>query len=788
MLIFVLLNFLKIHYSVNGFAIETLNNYLNHESLPFNLENGDNLQLPNYEVVYLPTILEVEAENYKIDDIDKETIDYEFSAFEQPISLKLKRNEKLLSRNFKTYIKNGSIDEGVLNSYSKNCHYLHKDDSSIAAISICQPQSIQGIIILNNETFEIHPLSERLQNLVKLREPLLDVSNNYDTDGRIPHLIKRATLSSNGHLDDIFPIPESVRFINDHLIDNIKQNSNTKEAVNTRPTGGLTLEVALFFDETAYKIFAPMMDYDINKLQDMILAYLNGVQALYHQPSLGSPLEITLIRLDIMKKQPSKMYHHYGERSKLLDSFCEYQNSLNPGSDSDPDHWDMALYISGLDFYAMENGKKNGATMGLATVGGVCHPKYACIIAELGTTNIFGKPYPSAGFNSVYILAHEIGHNLGMHHDSMGNSCPKEGYIMSPSRGTNGETQWSSCSAKIMSKLSWATCLRDGGKYSKHLDHGKFLEQPGHKYTAKQQCEILLRDKDAVVSPNQNITNICYNLQCKTPHRSGYYFAGPALDGTNCGKKKICLGGECLSRSLPVPIQVIPGGWSTWKEGKCKSSCIEKSIGYTSKRRICNNPPPMNTDLGCEGSSIEFATCRDDKICDTRISAVQYASRKCREFSRVLSDLDPEGIGLQAPHEEERLWMGCTIFCKRSGSGNFYSPRIELNDLGISAYLPDGTLCHRKNNQNYYCMHHHCLPENFEFAKSASFVFGLGNDVPFSQNAHPNKVVPPEIEGYFSVDSNGNPLMVSLGSTKLRNEDWESNDYIEIPELTQRLI
>lgn len=83
MLIFVLLNFLKIHYSVNGFAIETLNNYLNHESLPFNLENGDNLQLPNYEVVYLPTILEVEAENYKIDDIDKETIDYEFSAFEQ---------------------------------------------------------------------------------------------------------------------------------------------------------------------------------------------------------------------------------------------------------------------------------------------------------------------------------------------------------------------------------------------------------------------------------------------------------------------------------------------------------------------------------------------------------------------------------------------------------------------------------------------------------------------------------------------------------------------------------
>lgn len=60
--------------------------------------------------------------------------------------------------------------------------------------------------------------------------------------------------------------------------------------------------------------------------------------------------------------------------------------------------------------FAYENGRKNGATMGLATVGGVCLEKYNCIIAELGTTNVYGKPYPSAGFTSVYILAHEIGH------------------------------------------------------------------------------------------------------------------------------------------------------------------------------------------------------------------------------------------------------------------------------------------------------------------------------------------------------------------------------------------
>lgn len=70
----------------------------------------------------------------------------------------------------------------------------------------------------------------------------------------------------------------------------------------------------------------------------------------------------------------------------------------------------MWFFFRRLDFFAYENGRKSGVTMGLATVGGVCLSEYNCIIAELGTTNVFGKPYPSAGFNSVYILAHEIGH------------------------------------------------------------------------------------------------------------------------------------------------------------------------------------------------------------------------------------------------------------------------------------------------------------------------------------------------------------------------------------------
>lgn len=255
---------------------------------------------------------------------------------------------------------------------------------------------------MDNSTFELYPLPQRLHSMLKQQEPLLDALSE---DVKVPHIIKRASFTSTADFNDIFPV--NLRSFN--VESNYEALVETENAA-PRKAGAKTLELAMFFDEAAYRIFAPYMGDSAKKVQDMLLAYLNGVQALYHHPSLGTSLELVLVRLDIMQSQPYAMPHYEGERSKLLDSFCAYQERLNPIDDANPDHWDMALYVSGLDFFAYENGRKSGVTMGLATVGGVCLNKYACVIAELGTTNVFGKPYPSAGFTSVYILAHEIGH------------------------------------------------------------------------------------------------------------------------------------------------------------------------------------------------------------------------------------------------------------------------------------------------------------------------------------------------------------------------------------------
>jgi hypothetical protein len=145
--------------------------------------------------------------------------------------------------------------------------------------------------------------------------------------------------------------------------------------------------------------------------------------------------------------------------------------------------------------------------------------------------------------------------------------------------------------------------------------------------------------------------------------------------------------------------------WSPWKTGNCKSECIKHSKGTKTNYRTCNR------DGFCDGPSTEHDLCDDQNVCPVRKSITEYGTQKCRDFSRRVSTVDNKGIGLQARYEPLRLWMPCAIFCRHKNSTSYFSPRLELYELGIDPYFPDGTWCNREGNVNYYCLQHHCLPE-----------------------------------------------------------------------------
>ncbi|KAI1290081.1 A disintegrin and metalloproteinase with thrombospondin motifs 7 [Halotydeus destructor] len=471
------------------------------------------------------------------------------------------------------------------------------------------------------------------------------------------------------------------------------------------------LELAVFVGEPAYHLLNRELNMSDAEIVQLVLVYVDQVQTVFYQPSLQGRLHITVVRIDIHK---SPMFDQMnGHRDKLLDSFCEFQSKLNVYNDTDARHWDMALYLSSQNFYTDDNGQVNFVAMGLAPVGGVCYLKDNCVIAEFGSVNQLGHPYPSSGLMSAWVAAHEMAHNIGIFHDGQEmNKCPGNGFIMSSSRGTKGEVNWSTCSAKMFS-VSNAHCLSDVPPRSSY-DHRAYNLTPGQFWDVHDQCKLFLKDENARAMANYPSSTICEKtIVCESPNRIGFYSIGPALDGTYCDKQSVCLHGLCQKTSYP--LQVAKGDWSPWRVvHQCESKCIVNSFGHVTLKRTCNNPKPRNTNDYCQGDASRVTLCEDTPMCPRkhRITANEYASQQCSVFASYLNELNFEN-GIQVGHDGQKDWRACAIFCKIQG-GPWYTPRYELNDLPhVQAFFPDGTLCHQDEEAgNFYCQQHRCVRGN----------------------------------------------------------------------------
>lgn len=150
------------------------------------------------------------------------------------------------------------------------------------------------------------------------------------------------------------------------------------------------IRIAIFLDESVYNKFFSAFG-DSVKVQNIITTYMNGVQSIFHHPTLGLNIEIRMTEMYKISNRFDLTDDPNGPRT-MVNPFCRYQESRNIRDNNNPKHWNVALLITGNKIID----KRDTINIGEA-VGHICESK-ACIVVRVG------------GMNLGHTIAHELGH------------------------------------------------------------------------------------------------------------------------------------------------------------------------------------------------------------------------------------------------------------------------------------------------------------------------------------------------------------------------------------------